>query len=249
MVAGTLALLFEANPSLSPNAAKAILLYTAEKMVEPDLFSQGNGMLNSLGAVALARSISGNSKSIQVNQLWLAASSREEAKGIVQPYNRIADETIWWGAAFTYGNGILWTHDNLSWTGQDVWGQGILWTHGILWSFGSAWIDDLMAFKQAIYSDGILWTHDNGHSSYLWADGILWTHSELEAMGIIWTHTILWSNADLLGLWSPGLIDPYSVDLFGDKRGTLVDGEDYSATGYSFGDQSAPYYPDPPDGQ
>src|SRR5207249_4182141 len=58
VVSGTTALMLEANPSLTPNAVKAILAYTAERMRAPGILEQGNGYLNAEGAVRLAYSFS-----------------------------------------------------------------------------------------------------------------------------------------------------------------------------------------------
>ena len=55
VVTGTVALMLQANPSLTPNAVKAILQYTAERYVGYDPLTQGAGFLNALGAVRLAR--------------------------------------------------------------------------------------------------------------------------------------------------------------------------------------------------
>jgi subtilisin family serine protease len=59
VVAGTVALMLQANPALTPNAVKAILEYTAEKYAGYHVFSQGAGFLNSAGAVELARYFAG----------------------------------------------------------------------------------------------------------------------------------------------------------------------------------------------
>src|SRR5262249_33995220 len=55
VVSGTIALMLEANPSLTPNAIKAILQYTAQVYTGYDPLTQGAGFLNSFGAVRLAR--------------------------------------------------------------------------------------------------------------------------------------------------------------------------------------------------
>lgn len=55
VVAGTVALLLEVNPNLTPNAVKAILQYTAQRKEDESPLAQGAGMLNALGAVRLAR--------------------------------------------------------------------------------------------------------------------------------------------------------------------------------------------------
>ena len=55
VVAGTVALMLEANPALTPNAVKAILQYTAQIYPEYDPLTEGAGFLNAQGAVELAR--------------------------------------------------------------------------------------------------------------------------------------------------------------------------------------------------
>ncbi len=55
VVTGTVALMLQANPTLSPNAVKAILQYTAQQYEGYDALTQGAGFLNARGAVDLAR--------------------------------------------------------------------------------------------------------------------------------------------------------------------------------------------------
>jgi serine protease AprX len=55
VVAGTVALMLEANPDLTPNAVKAILQYTAEVDPTFDPLTEGAGFVNAWGAVELAR--------------------------------------------------------------------------------------------------------------------------------------------------------------------------------------------------
>ena len=54
VVAGTVALMLQANPKLTPNLVKAILQYTAQTR-HYDALTQGAGFLNAQGAVELAR--------------------------------------------------------------------------------------------------------------------------------------------------------------------------------------------------
>ena len=54
VVAGTVALMLQANPNLTPNLVKAILQYTAQTR-HYDALTQGAGFLNAKGAVELAR--------------------------------------------------------------------------------------------------------------------------------------------------------------------------------------------------
>ena len=55
VVSGTVALMLQANPSLTPNQVKTILRRTAESSWRYDRLTQGAGFLNAKGAVELAR--------------------------------------------------------------------------------------------------------------------------------------------------------------------------------------------------
>ena len=55
VVAGTVALMLQANPDLTPNAVKAILQYSAQRYDGYDALTQGAGFLDARGAVDLAR--------------------------------------------------------------------------------------------------------------------------------------------------------------------------------------------------
>ena len=54
VVTGTAALMLQANPSLTPNAVKAILQYTSQVYSSYDPMTEGAGFLNAKGAVELA---------------------------------------------------------------------------------------------------------------------------------------------------------------------------------------------------
>jgi serine protease AprX len=55
VVTGTVALMLQANPALTPNAVKAILQYTAQPYAGYDALTQGAGFLDAQGAVELAQ--------------------------------------------------------------------------------------------------------------------------------------------------------------------------------------------------
>src|SRR5258708_8141438 len=55
VVSGVVAQMLQVNPSLTPNAIKAILQYTAQEYKGYKGLEQGAGFLNAVGAVRLAR--------------------------------------------------------------------------------------------------------------------------------------------------------------------------------------------------
>jgi serine protease AprX len=72
VVAGTVALMLQANPSLTPNAVKAILQYTAQEYPGFDALTQGAGFLNAVGAVRLAKfyATARSGQPMPVQSLW-----------------------------------------------------------------------------------------------------------------------------------------------------------------------------------
>ena len=54
VVSGTVALMLQANPNLTPNLIKAILQYTSQRYPDYSALRQGAGFLNTAGAVRLA---------------------------------------------------------------------------------------------------------------------------------------------------------------------------------------------------
>ena len=93
VVSGTIALMLQVNPSLTPNLVKAILQYTAETRPNYTALAQGAGFLNARGAVELARSI--------------GASSAADAATVLlapRPVAVNADNGPAWGRRIIWGN-------------------------------------------------------------------------------------------------------------------------------------------------
>jgi serine protease AprX len=59
VVSGTIALMLQANPDLTPQQVKAILQSTAQPYAQYDRLTQGAGFLDARGAVERARSLVG----------------------------------------------------------------------------------------------------------------------------------------------------------------------------------------------
>ena len=98
VVAGTVALMLEANPNLTPNMVKAILQFTAQVKPGYDYLTQGAGFLNTLGAVRLR------------------ATSRPRDKGDAYPDMNAWSHHILWGNRRVSG-GVL-TPGGTAWAPQ-----------------------------------------------------------------------------------------------------------------------------------
>jgi len=101
VVSGTVALMLQANPALTPNAVKAILQYTSQPYSQYDALSEGAGFLNAKGAIELARFFASP---------WT---------------NRPSDAS--WGRQLVWGNHRVWggvlTPDANAWFSQIQWGD------------------------------------------------------------------------------------------------------------------------------
>ena len=113
VVAGTVALMLQANPTLTPNAVKAILQYTAQRYEGYDALSQGTGFLNARAAVDVARYFqSPLTVPFPSNANWsrqlLWANHRIEG-GVITSAVNAWESTVPWGAATTpAGAPITW---------------------------------------------------------------------------------------------------------------------------------------------
>ena len=230
MVAGTLALMFEANPSLSPNAAKAILLYTAQKMTEPDILSQGSGYLNTEGAVRLASVIRQDSDEVPEGEAWLV----EGADLVLEPRSTIEGETVSWGSSFIWGQGALWYSGVNSGSGGKVWGMGVNWDDFLTWADGDPWLDPLIAYKSRLFTQGALWYSGFNSRRGSWASGVIQTDG------------LLYNRQAIFAAWSGALVNPDSIHPNMDGNSVLVFGEDVEATGYEFGEAGDWFYPPNP---
>ena len=155
VVAGTVALMLQANPSLTPNAVKAILQYTAQEYAGYDPLTQGAGFLNTVGAVRLAKfyATARSGQPIPVQSIWskhVLWGSHLLKGGYINPNANAFSVGVDWGVSQTPSQqNIVWgvqcsTDDcsNIVWGVSDasniVWGVScgadclnIVWGTGI----------------------------------------------------------------------------------------------------------------------
>jgi serine protease AprX len=205
VVTGTVALMLQANPALTPNQVKAILQYTAMSHPQYDALTQGAGFLNGIGAVSLARHFAAPDAAPYPDaEGW----SRRVVWGnrLVQGGRLSADANAWpasvmWGAERTPGgfepqlgvectrgncdNDHKWTEWGVSTGFQNVvWGtlcEGndcqTEWTPGTVFSAsdGVVWGMDNDAVVWGVNDDGVVWGLDN--------DSVVWGMVD---DGVVW---------------------------------------------------------------
>ena len=201
VVAGTVALMLEANPDLTPNAVKAILQYTAEAREGASFLAQGAGLLNTLGAVRMATFFGAPTNSLPV------------------PIDLIEDETIEWSRHIIWGNNRL--DGGIPLPGSNAWALGVTWGTGatgtgqpIVWG---AKTDDTLV-SRAPGGDNIVWSTDCGGTD---CEGVVWGArgdgdfvwgTARSSDNIVWStrggDNIVWSTrgGDNI-VWSTGHVD------------------------------------------
>ena len=196
VVSGTVALMLQANPSLTPNAVKAILQYTAQEYPGYEALVQGAGFLNTLGAVRLAAFFAAAQpgQPYPSQSLWskhVIWGNHELQGGVLIPTANAWNVGTTWGAAQDAGgDNIVWgtecgdaACDNIVW-GTDladniVWGtscgdaacDNIVWgtdlTDNIVWGTVCGGADCDNIVWGTDLGDNIVWGTDLG-------DNIVW---------------------------------------------------------------------------
>jgi serine protease AprX len=198
VVSGTVALMLQANPTLTPNLIKAILQYTAQQYPGYDALRQGAGFLNALGAVRLAKYYAGAAagEPMPVQQAWsrqIIWGNQRLTGGILNPAGNAWGANIVWGTAKTFGV----TGDNIVW-GTAVTGENIVW--------GTTVTGQNIVWGTAAHSDNIVWGTDCGGADcadVIWgaadsADNLVWG-TAVTGENIVWgtaiAANIVWGTA------------------------------------------------------
>jgi serine protease AprX len=174
VVSGTVALMLQANPSLTPNAVKAILQYTAQAHDGLNPLTQGAGFLNSLGAVRLAR---------------FYATARP---GDPYPGQTMWSKHVVWGNHMLTGGVLLPTAN--AWSLGTTWGvaktdngDNIVWGtvsdgDNIVW--GTSTDGDNIVWGTSTDGDNIVWGTDCGGADC--GDNIVWGTARGDGDNIVW---------------------------------------------------------------
>jgi serine protease AprX len=153
VVSGTVALMLEANPALTPNLVKAILQYTAQPYADYDPLRQGAGFLNTLGGVQLAGFYARNpvGELMPSQEIWsrhIIWGNYLIWGGYLNPLGNAWDTEVVWGAThgasdeepITWGTGCGTRCHNIVWGTEDASGENVVWASGrrdnIVWGTG-----------------------------------------------------------------------------------------------------------------
>jgi serine protease AprX len=188
VAAGTAALLFSANPGLTSHAAKAAMQFTAQRMKQLDVMTQGTGQINVAGAVRLSKLI-----------VPTASAGRRWVKGSRKPIaaDLLFGETAFWGRALIWGQKVY-GGTNSMYVNSSLWNDNIVWGYlfsdNIVW--GMFYLDDNIVW--GMLYDNIVWGMDD--ENLVWGltdDNIVWGFDDSTAMlldNIVWgmDENIVW---------------------------------------------------------
>jgi serine protease AprX len=195
VTSGMVALLLEINPTLTPNALKAVAEYSAipvrtDTGARADALTQGSGGINGSGSATLAWMINADAL---VGKRWLNTN-------YLNPNTVVGDKAYAWTQAIIWGNHIvsgatLLAEQRPAWELSTVWGAGFYNDDNIVWGNG-------------LNDDNIVWGNnfDLG-DNIVWGNNIVWGASDdnivwgngLNDDNIVWGNNIVWGDS-LIGL-------------------------------------------------
>ena len=194
VVAGTVALMLQANPALTPNLVKAILQYTSERYYGSDSLTQGAGFLNAAGAVQLASAFANPSTKVDSRSwtrriIWANHSTRG---GSLDPSANAWSTDVTWGAART-PSGVL-----ISWgkwwgvscadllCSSMTWGSST--SPNVVWGLKCGGNDCTDVWRRSTAGSQPLSTDDS--------DTVVWGNSDTVVWGNDDSDTVVWGNSE-----------------------------------------------------
>jgi serine protease AprX len=191
VVAGTVALMLQANPSLTPNAVKAILQYTAHPLYGANYLAQGAGTVNAKGAVSLAEHFRNPALGAATYYTWsqhIIWGNRRVRGGSLKPNaNAWATNVVWGTRQTVAGQNVVWG------TRQTVAGLNVVW--------GTAADNENFVWGTLAGRENVVWGTDCGGSD---CRNVVWGSSSSGPGGenVVWgtadtLENIVWGTADL----------------------------------------------------
>jgi serine protease AprX len=161
VVSGSVALMLQANPNLTPNLVKALLQYTAQQYPGYTSLRQGAGFLNTLGAVRLAQyyKTARTGDRMPVQKVWskqIIWGSHRLTGGLILPNANAWGNNVVWGSARTQVS----LGDNIVWGTMALDGDNIVW--------GSTSLGDNIVWGTMINGDNIVWGSTNAGDNVVW---------------------------------------------------------------------------------
>jgi len=175
VVSGSVALMLQANPSLTPDTVKCRLMTSARPAVDANnllaysIFQQGAGEINVYDAVY--------------------SQGMGCANGGLNIAADLAGTAHFGGPAHQAADGSYYVVDQ---NGTPINQQGYLWNNTYLASSGYLWNSGCLSSSGYLGNSGYL-----SSSGYLWNNGYLWNSGYLWNNGYLWNSGYLWDQSTL----------------------------------------------------
>ena len=251
VVSGTVALMLQANPNLTPNLIKAILQYTAQQYPGYNSLRQGAGFLNTLGAVRLASFYKDAQPGdrLPTQKVWsrqIIWGNHRLSGGVISPTANAWGNNVVWGVAQTMGT----TGDNVVWgvaSGDNVvWGvasgDNVVWGvasgDNVVW--GVSYVGDNVVWGVSYGGDNVVWGTDCGGAD---CDTAVWGVAT-DGDNIIWGtasagDNVVWGTSmDANVIWATSAEDDATWGSSGDDQAMYPesDTEPLPSLALEFGD-------------
>jgi serine protease AprX len=152
VVSGVVALMLQAQPSLTPNQVKCKLMSSALAAVDSSgklaysVFQQGAGMINAYAAVYNPYTSCGNAGLDIAADLagtkHFGGPAHQKADGTYYVVDvagkQISQQGFIWNNGYLWNQGYLWTNGYV-WSQGYIWNQGYVWNNGYIWNSGTLW--------------------------------------------------------------------------------------------------------------
>lgn len=181
VTSGVVALMLEANPSLTPDNVKCRLMSSANPAVRPDgrlaysVFQQGAGMVNAQSAMYSTASGCANRGLTVAHDLaglqHFGGRANQDSNGnyYVMEVQHGGLIDIIFGLLGKLLPGVASLLDGLLWDGSPPSNSSLTWSGGYTWSNGYTW------------SDGYTWSNN----SYTWAGGYTWSNTQAAGIELV----------------------------------------------------------------
>jgi serine protease AprX len=195
---------FVAPPALTSNAIKALLQYTATRIHDGSgaaygPLEQGSGLVNGLGAVALAY-LTDTTKA--AGQYWMTFDMPPSTDfgGTEEAWA----QTVIWGTRILRGTSVV-DLNQVAWAENIVWGTGEL--NNIVSGTMSQDEEDNIVWGTLVEDDNVVW----GTSVPLSTD-LLWAgNAMLEDDNVVWGTGMVWDDNVVFGTGLIGYFDGFNI--------------------------------------
>ena len=226
LVSGAAALMLQANPSLTPNLVKAILMYSAQPMNGVNTLEQGAGQLNIDGAVRLAKLVKTTLPTTNGSSLLTASLPKDQR-------STIAGQYVYWGKGVVTNYGFLSGNDLMNkW--QKMYANGVLISDGTPFS-GSTLTKSttltsgtLSLYQGAIRNNGVLISDGTAYLSsnamggrptpFINWQGVLVSDGVLVGDGVLISDGVLVGDGVLISDGNPA----WANAVYGDNTAGMV---------------------------